>query len=143
MRRERVDQTPFKLHQFRGVDLSYTDKLSEVGIRSTDDLLSEARTKPQRTALADKALIPTEALDEMVRLSDLARIGGIKSIRARLYYDAGIRSVADLAKWDPIELVSVLRRFVSETGFEGMAPLPGEARHAVETAKALRPLIEW
>ena len=32
---------------------------------------------------------------------------------------------------------------VADTGFAGIAPLPGEARHAVATAQRLNPLIEW
>ena len=61
----------------------------------------------------------------------------------RLYLDAGIRSVAELATRDPVELVATLRSFVDETGFEGIAPLAGEARHAVETARSLKPVIDW
>ena len=37
----------------------------------------------------------------------------------------------------------VLREFVAETGFDGIAPLAGEARHAIETARKLTPLITW
>lgn len=143
MRRERVERTPFRLRRFRGVNLQVVERLASVGIRNVDELLAVTRMAAERRELAAKAIVPIESLDELVRLSDLARIGGIKSIRARLYLDAGVGSVADLAGWDPVELVVMLRKHVADTDFDGIAPLPGEARHAVETAKRLRAIVQW
>jgi len=143
MRRDRVEATPFKLRQFRGVDLSHTDRLAADGIRTAEDLLSAAATRADRVALAARTKVPPVAIEELVQLSDLARIDGIKAIRSRLYLDAGVQSVADLAGWDPVELVAMLKQHVADTGFAGIAPLPGEARHAVATAQRLNPLIEW
>jgi hypothetical protein len=143
MRRERVEQTPFKLRQFRGIDLDDTDRLAAAGIRTAAKLLAAAGTRADRAALAHRADVSPDALDELVRLSDLARIGGLKAIRARLYFDAGVRSIAELATWDPTELLDLLRRYVADTGFDGIAPLPGEVRHAVETARRLPPAIDW
>ncbi len=143
MRRERVERTPFRLRRFRGVNLQVVERLASVGIRNVDELLAVTRMAAERRELAAKAIVPIESLDELVRLSDLARIGGIKSIRARLYLDAGVGSVADLAGWDPVELVVMLRKHVADNDFDGIAPLPGEARHAVETAKRLRAIVQW
>jgi hypothetical protein len=143
MRRERVEQTPFRLRQFRGIDLDDTDRLATAGIRTAAELLGAARTRADRAALARRTEVSPAALDELVRLADLARIPGVKGIRARLYFDAGIRSTGDLAGWDPTELLDLLRRFVADTAFDGIAPLPGEVRHAVETAQRLPSTIEW
>ncbi|MDF1597488.1 MAG: DUF4332 domain-containing protein [Acidimicrobiia bacterium] len=143
MRRQRVEQTPFRLRQFRGVNQTTTDRLATIGIRSIEDLLSAAGTRSQRTALAGTAAISLDDLEELVRLSDLARIRGLKGIRARLYLDAGIRSVTELAGWDPVELVAMLQQHIGGSGFDGIAPLPGEAQHAVQAARALEPVVEW
>jgi 3-oxoadipate enol-lactonase len=61
----------------------------------------------------------------------------VKGIRARLYYDAGVRSVPALAAWKPEALRQMLVEFVERTGFEGSPPLPKEARSTVENAGAL------
>ncbi len=143
MRRDRVEKTAFRLAGFRGVSLGHTDRLAALGVRSVDDLREAASTPSARAALAAKASIPLEALEELVRLADLARVNGLKGIRARLYLDAGVRSIADLATRQPDELLATLRRFVDDTGFDGIAPLPGEVRHAVVTAQGLPALIEW
>jgi hypothetical protein len=78
-----------------------------------------------------------------VKLSDLARIPGLKNIRARLYYEAGVDSIKKLAVWDPEELRAMLVDFVEETGFEGIAPWPKEASSAVKTAKKLPEMVDY
>lgn len=143
MRRERVEQTPFRLRRFRGIDLDDTDRLASAGIRTAAELLAAASTRADRAALARRTEVSPADLDELVHLADLARIPGVKGIRARLYFDAGIQSTADLSGRDPTELLDLLRRFVAETAFDGIAPLPGEVRHAVETAQRLPSTIEW
>ena len=143
MRRDRVEQTPFRLRQFRGVDQNTTDRLAAAGIRSVEDLVKVGTSASDRTALATQADVPIGEVEELVRLADLARIPGLKSIRARLYLDAGVGSVCELSAWDADALTTMLREFVTETGFDGIAPLPGEARHAIETARKLPSLITW
>ncbi|MFX1474618.1 MAG: DUF4332 domain-containing protein, partial [Promethearchaeota archaeon] len=96
-----------------------------------------------RKALAERTSIPLEAILELVKLSDLARIEGLKGIRARLYYDAGVDTLDKLAQWDPEELRAMLQAFVERTGFDGIAPLPKEARNAVAKAKELPRIVEF
>lgn len=143
MRRERVEQTPFRLDGFRGVSKETADRLGKVGIKTVDDLLESGTRPAARLALSRRSGVPIDSIEELVRLSDLARIGGVKGIRARLYLDAGIRSVAEMARWDPDDLLELTRRFVVETGFDGIAPLPREAEGAVMSARKLGSLIEW
>ena len=143
MRRERVEEAPFRLRQFRGIDLDNTDRLATAGIRTAAELLASARTRADRAALAGRTEVSTADLDEVVRLADLVRIPGITAIRARLYFDAEVRSTADLAGWEPAELLDLLRRYVADTEFAGIAPLPGEVRHAIENAQRLPPAVEW
>lgn len=143
MREQRVRETPFKLRQFRGVNQQATRRLADIGIRSTDQLLAKAITPADRENLAMRATVPPSALEELVRLSDLARVPGLKSIRARLYLDAGIRSVETLATWDADELFPVLAGFFAESDCDGLPPLPGEVHKAVAMARNIPIVIEW
>lgn len=143
LRRTRVEKTPFPLHKFRGIDADHTDRLSAAGIRFARDLQKDGRTPAARQEIANRTGVPLEAVEELVRLSDLARITGLKGIRARLYLDGGVTSVADLATRDPEELVVELREFVESTGFDGVPALPGEVRFSVEAARKLPVLINW
>ena len=83
------------------------------------------------------------SIEELVRLSDLARIPGIKGIRARLYLEAGIGSIEDLAQRDPDELLETTSKFVEETGFEGIPPLPKEVKSGIAKAKRLPLVVEY
>ena len=80
---------------------------------------------------------------ELVKLSDLARIPGVKGVRARLYCDAGVDTMEKMAEWRPEELRQMVDEFVERTGFEGIAPLPAEARFTVAQAKRLPKIVEY
>ena len=145
LREQRISSArkSFELKNFRGINAEYAAKLSAVGVRNAEQLLQLGKTRTDRRKLADKTGIPSEALLEFVKLSDLSRIEGVKGTRARLYYDAGIDTVEKMAKWDSEKLRTYLVDFVNRTGFEGIAPLPKEARNTVEEAKRLPKIIEY
>ena len=48
-----------------------------------------------------------------------------------------------MATWDPEELRAMLIAFVERTDFSGIAPLPREARTAVEKARRLPKVVEY
>ncbi|MHA2369107.1 MAG: DUF4332 domain-containing protein [Candidatus Hodarchaeales archaeon] len=137
LREQRIKRTPVALKELRGVPMEYIEKLASIGIRNVKQLLAAGQTEPEQKALAEKSGVPPEAIEEFVKLSDLTRIPGIKGIRARLYYDAGVTNLEQMAQWDPEELRAMLVEFIERTKFEGLAPWPSEARYSVETAKKL------
>jgi hypothetical protein len=143
MREQRIKRTPFPLNEFRGVEPEYIEKLAVAGIRNVSQMLQAGRTPQDRLALAKKTGVPLEAILDYVKLSDLARVPGLKGIRARLYYDAGVDTLEKLAGWDPEKLRAMLIGFVERTDFNGIAPLPKEAASAVETAKRLPTVVEY
>jgi hypothetical protein len=91
---------PCPLKDFLGVAPAHVEKLARLGIKTADKLLSSGRTRADRAALALETGIPAKAIMELVKLSDLSRLPGVKGIRARLYYDAGIDCVEKLTAWD-------------------------------------------
>jgi predicted RecB family nuclease len=76
-------------------------------------------------------------------LADLARIPGVKGVRARLYYDAGIDTVEKLAAIVPEELREMVVAYVEISGFDGQPTLPAEAKFTVEKARKLPSIIEY
>lgn len=143
LRQQRVKRKAFPLKGFQGVDPVDLEKLAAAGIHTADQMLEAGKTHTERMALANAARIPQERVLELVKLSDLARIRGVKGTRARLYYDAGIETVEQMAELDPAELRATVVEFVERTGFEGVATLPAEARFTVEEAQKLPNLIEY
>ncbi len=143
MRKQRIKQKPFPLKDFRNINPEHLEKLEALGIRNAEKMLEAGKTNRKRQELSVATGIPTEAILELVKLSDLTRIFGVKSTRARLYYDAGVDTVEKMAEWDPDKLRTMLIDFVKRTGFEGIAPLPKEAEFTVKEAKRLRKIVEY
>jgi len=143
LRKQRIKQTPFPLKDFRGIDPEHIEKLEALGIRNASQMLEAGKTRKKRQELQARTGIPTETILELVKLSDLTRIFGVKSIRARLYYDAGADTLDKMAKWNPDKLRTMLNDFVKRTGFDGIAPLPKEAEFTVKEAKRLPRIIKY
>jgi Domain of unknown function (DUF4332) len=140
----RVKKTnPFKLKDFRGIDAEVLTKLERVGIKTATQMLVAGQTPRQRITLAKQAGVTVAAVLELVKLSDLSRLPGVKGIRARLYYAAGVDTVEKLAAYEPKDLLLLTGEFVQRTKFEGIAPLPKEVSSTIESARKLPRVIEW
>jgi Domain of unknown function (DUF4332) len=138
-----ISEAPLKLKEFRGVNAADLKTLENAGIRNVKDMIEAGQTSAKRKKLSTKTGVPVATILELVKLSDLARIQGVKGIRARLYYDAGVDTMEKMAKWNPEELRAYLVEFVKKTGFKGVAPLPKEAKFTVETARRMPKIVEY
>jgi len=145
LREERTAKTRqiFKLRKFRGVDLENVAKLEAIGIVNVEQMLDAGKKPGDRKNLSKRTGIPSANILELVKLSDLSRLGAIKSVRARLYYDAGLDTPDKFTQWDVDELRQMLIEFVKRTGFDGIAPLPKELRNAIEKAKKLPKVVQY
>lgn len=143
LREMKIDRAPFSLKGFISVNPEYVDRLAEIGIRNVNQMLESGSIDQDREHLSNETGIPKSVILEFVKLSDLARIPGIKGIRARLYYDAGIDTVEKMAAWEPEKLVDKIVEFVAETGFDGVPILPAEARFTINKAKKLPKIVQY
>lgn len=133
---------PFRLKDMRGVDPDDLARLRSLGIADADQMLTAGRTPADREALARQTGVAPQAILEYVKLSDLSRVGGLKTVRARLYHDGGFDTLDKIATADPEEMRAALAAYVERTGFDGIPPLPKEARHTVAAAQTLPRLVE-
>lgn len=133
----------YKLKDFRGIRTEFVEKLASKGIKTAKQMLEAGKTKIGREKLAKETGVPVEYLLELVKLSNLARIPGVKQVRARLYYDAGLDTLEKLAEWDPQEMRKMLKNFIEKNNFDGMAPLPKEAEMTVTLARHLPKIVEY
>ena len=136
-------RNPFKLRGFRDVNSEYVEKLAAAGIKTAGQMLAAGQTVEKRAALARDTGVPEEAILELVKLSDLARLPGVKGIRARLYYDGGVDCVEKMAAWVPEALLKMTAEFVERTGFDGIAPLPKEVSSTIANTKRLPRVVEY
>lgn len=145
LRQQRIAATrrSFRLRDFRGVPADDIARLKAAGIVTVEDMLAAGKTAQSRQELAARTAVPPQVILELVKLSDLARIPGVKAVRARLYYDAGLDTPQKLAQWEPEALRQMLVDFVQRTGFDGIAPLPKEIASTIATANDLTPVAEY
>jgi hypothetical protein len=134
---------PFKLREFLWIDLQQVARLEAIGIKNTDQMLAAGCTSQRRADLAARAGTPEGTILELVKLSDLSRLPGVKGIRARLYYAAGVDTVEKLASFEPEALLRLTGEFVERTNFPGIAPLPKEVSSTIANARLLPRLVDY
>jgi len=106
-------------------------------------MLERASTPKKREKLASETNIPLETIEEYVKLSDLARIAGLKGTRSRLYYDAGVDSLEKIAKWEPKDLRNHFIKFSTSTNYKGAKPpTPKKCQNHVKIVKQLPKILE-
>jgi replicative superfamily II helicase len=132
----------FRLKEFKDVNQKAVEKLSAIGIDSVDDILKVGKTKSDRDKIAKKSGVKIEEILELVKLSNLTRLGAVKSVRARLYYESGFDSIEKISKVTSEELIRVTKEFIKKTGFEGIPPTPKEADNTVKTARKMKDIFE-
>jgi len=133
----------FKLEDFMGVDKQHMTTLAAEGIRDVNQMIQAGRTPAARRELAERTGIPLAAIVEYVKLSDLSRLGAIKTKRARLYVDAGLDTIDKIASMTPEGLCETVADFIERSGFDGIPTLPKEAENAVKKARAIKRLVVW
>jgi len=141
--KEWVQLEKYRLRDFQDIDKEHAKKLGSMGIRTARQLLERGRTPAERAELELESGVPLDYILELVKLSNLARIGGLKKKRARLFYDAGFDTLDVIAKRDPGEVIDILSQHIDRTGFDGRVSSTSEAEHTVSMAKFLRRIIEY
>ena len=134
---------PFNLGDIPKVDPEYLEKLASVGIKHTKHLFKRARFKRDRAELSELADVPKDALLELVKLSDLARIVGVGPVFARLLYEAGADTLEAFLARSPDELIEELHAINDEKGYTRIMPTAKDIEYCFETAKYLPRAVEY
>lgn len=140
--RTRKSRRVFALKEFLGIHPDHVVRLAHAGIKNVQDMLAAGKTKAQRQALSRRLDIPEAAILELVKLSDLTRLGYVKAKLTRLYYNAGLDAPHKIAAFTPKALHAFFVKFVRESGWDGMVPNPKDLVGNVAAARKLKPLVE-
>jgi hypothetical protein len=144
LRDERTRKTRriFPIKEFMNINQDHVKKLATIGIKNVEQMLEKGKTKKQREQLSKQLDIPEEAILELVKLSDITRIGYVKKKLSRLYYDAGLDSPAKIAEFEPKQLHEFFVKFVEESGWDGMVPNPKDLVNNIKSARKLSKIVE-
>jgi len=135
--------TPPKLAQIPGVDPVHAEGLAAAGIKNTQHLFARAALKEERRALADETGVPVEVIGELVRMADIARVGYVGPVYARLLLLAGVDSLATLAGQSPEDLYERVRAVNAEQQLTRAAFALKDVRLTIESAQQLPIIAEF
>ena len=115
----------------------------KINIRSAEQLLYSGLSVTAREELADLTDLSYEEVTKLVKLANLARIPGVKKIRGKLFYEAGLDTLTKIASFDSAEsLHSFLVNFIALSNIEASPPLSSEAFLSFTLAQYLPKIFE-
>jgi predicted flap endonuclease-1-like 5' DNA nuclease len=128
---------PDKLADIPGLDPEQVGRLKAVGINNTKQLFERAWSEGDRAELSRLTDVPGDALSEMVALSDLARIGGVGPVFARMLLDLGVDSPESVLAREPEELLEAVNAVNREKGYANVTVSIKDIHYCISKAEVL------
>ena len=132
-----------KVIAIEGVGDVYEQKLFEVGIRTTEALLSAGSSPKGRDELAEKTGISGKLILEWVNRADLFRVKGIGEEYSDLLEAAGVDTVPELAQRNAANLYAKLAETNLAKKLVRRLPSQSQVADWVEQAKGLPRAIDY
>lgn len=134
---------PVYLKDFPEVNQELVEKLEEMGVKNSKQLYIRCKTPKERKELAEKIDLAPESLLEIVKLSDLARCGGVGPLFARMIYQTGVDTIEKLSLASAEDLFTELKLLNEERGYTKAKFVTEDVRYCIEYAKMLPKAIEY
>lgn len=131
------------IKDIEGIGPAYAKKLEKAGIRTTDALLKAGASAKGRKELAAETGISETLILEWVNLADLYRISGIGSEYADLLEEAGVDTVAELAKRVPANLYQKMVEVNQAKNLVNRMPGLSQVTDWIEQAKKLPKVVTY
>lgn len=119
----------------------YTPILEEVGIKTTEDLVTQVANTETRKKLSERTGIGENKLLHFLHSADLLRIKGVGTLYAALLCEAGICSANELAEWEPAPLYEFLTKTNDRKELVQNLPTEEQLDGFIQQAKELPNLV--
>ncbi|NNC68321.1 MAG: DUF4332 domain-containing protein [Gammaproteobacteria bacterium] len=93
-----AEQTSYEVEEVEGIGKSYGQKLRDIGISTTEQLLNQCCNMNGRVTVAEHVGIEDFVVRKWASMSDLMRLSGVEGQFSELMVYAGIDSVQDLGQ---------------------------------------------
>lgn len=133
----------YKIEEIEGIGPVMGEKFRNAGIKSTDELLENCKTKKQRKDLSEKADISEKLILKFANMADLFRIKGVGQEYAELLEVAGVDTVPELAQRSAENLAAKMEAVNTEKNLVRRVPSAKEVEDWVAQAKALPRVLEY
>jgi predicted flap endonuclease-1-like 5' DNA nuclease len=142
-KKEETKVAKSKIENIEGIGPTYAQKLIEIGIKTTEDLLQAGSAPKGREDIAAKTGISKKLILEWVNLADLFRIKGIGEEYSDLLEEAGVDTVVELSRRVPENLHAKVTSVNETKKLVRRPPSLEEIREWIEQAKELPRKIEY
>jgi predicted flap endonuclease-1-like 5' DNA nuclease len=132
-----------RIVEVEGIGKVYAEKLMEMGVKTTTDLLEHCGTARGREEMAEKTGISEKLLLEWVNLADLFRIKGVGEQFSDLLEEAGVDTVVELARRNPDNLHAKMLEDNEKKNLVNRPPSLDSVKNWVEQAKELPRMVEY
>ena len=133
----------YPISEIEGLSAFSASKLKSLGIRTTDALLEAARTVKGRKALAAKTGISEQQLLEWANVSDYMRIPGMGRAKVGLVRAAGVTTVRELARRNPVRLARNIKEVNTRRKLVRVLPSQRSVEQLIARARKLPPMISY
>ncbi|REJ81028.1 MAG: DUF4332 domain-containing protein [Bacteroidetes bacterium] len=132
-----------KIREFRGIGLTYGDKLVNAGVTMLSDLLTKGKTPSGRRDLAFRTGIEESKILKWVNQADLTRINGVGPVYSELFEASGVDTVNELKNRNPDNLMSKITEVNNLHRITASLPTPHQVEGFVNEARTLEPMVEY
>ncbi|HMO39967.1 MAG TPA: DUF4332 domain-containing protein [Saprospiraceae bacterium] len=133
----------YKIEEIEGIGPVMGEKLRAAGVKTTDALLENTKTKKQRQDLAEATGISEKLILRFANMADLFRINGVGQEFAELLEAAGVDTVPELAQRRPDNLTAKMEEVNAEKKLTRRTPSLKEVEKWVAEAKELPRALEY
>ena len=132
-----------KIIDVEGIGPIYAQRLSAIGIKTTNKLLKKGATPQGRDDLAQKTGISADLILEWVNHADLFRIKGVGEEYSDLLEEAGVDTVPQLAQRNPDNLYAALKQTNEAKKLVRQLPSKRQVADWVQQAKQMPRMIHY
>ncbi len=133
----------YKIDVIEGIGDVYAEKLTAVGIKTTEELLAKCATPKGRKDLTEETGISDKLILKWTNHADLMRINGIAGQFAELLEAAGVDTVKELKHRVPANLKEKLDEVNAVKNLVNRVPNLPEVEKMIEQAKELEAIITY
>jgi PAS domain S-box-containing protein len=132
-----------KVETIEGIGPIYAARLGEIGILTTEDLLTAGATRKGRQELVEKMGVSDKLILRWVNIADLMRVPGIGEEYSELLEAAGVDTVKELRNRNANNLYNALIVANNEKSLVRRVPHLTEVQSWVQAAKELEPRMRY
>lgn len=133
----------YKIAEIEGIGAVYAQKLNEVGIKTTDDLLAQCAKKSGRSKVAKATGISEKLILRWANHADLFRIKGVAGQFAELLEAAGVDTIKEFRHRVAANLQPKMVAVNEQKNLCNRVPSVAEIQKMIDQAKTLEPTIAY